>query len=159
MWRRKCDNLLVCGSGGHTKRALVLADSLDRCCFIIPFESQWAKERVGKDYYSVVSPRFKAKSNKILTIIRTVFLFFHSFILLVYIRPRCVISTGSGLSLPVMLIARFLRVKTVYIESPSRVYVPSITGLFLMGKVNLWLSNWPELAERYSDVQYKGMLV
>jgi len=157
MWR-KYNNLLVCGSGGHTKRALQIADSLDRCCFIIPFESQWAKERVGRDYYCVVSPRFKAKSNKILTVIRTLFLFLHSLCLLVYIRPRRVISTGSGLSLPVMLIAQFLRMKTMYIESPSRVYVPSITGKFLLGKVDLWLGAWKEMTE-YSDfIEYMGLL-
>jgi len=157
MWR-KYNNLLVCGSGGHTKRALQIADSLDRCCFIIPFESQWARERVGRDYYCVVSPRFKAKSNKILTVIRTVFLFLHSFMLILIIRPDVCISTGSGLSYPVQMMAKMLGVKTVYIESPSRVYTPSITGKLLLGKVDLWLGAWPELAERYSGVQYLGLL-
>jgi UDP-N-acetylglucosamine:LPS N-acetylglucosamine transferase len=68
------------------------------------------------------------------------------------------ISTGSGLTIPPFLLAGFFRIKTIYIESPSRVYYPSLAGKMLIGKTSLWLSSWPELAERYKGVEYKGMI-
>lgn len=151
--------LFVLGSGGHTTRGLLLSKRLEgEVYYIVPWESEHTKNRVKKNYFSVVSPRFRAKANTILTIIRTVFLFCHSLILLVYIRPKCVISTGSGLSLPVILIAQFLHMNTVYIESPSRVYTPSITGKLLLGKVDLWLGAWIELTKYSSSIKYMGLL-
>ena len=68
------------------------------------------------------------------------------------------ISTGSGLTLPPFLMARLFGFNTIFIESPSRVYRPSIAGRLLIGKVDLWLSSWPDLAERYEGVEYRGMI-
>ena len=150
--------LIVMGSGGHTKRGLELARHInEKKSYVVPFEARVTKQKIGKKYFSVISPRFKAKSNIFLTILRTLFTFLHSFCLLLIIRPKLVITTGSGLSYPMLMMARMQRIKTVYIESPSRVYEPSITGRLLMGKVDLWLAAWPDLAKKY-QVKYIGML-
>jgi hypothetical protein len=68
------------------------------------------------------------------------------------------ISTGSGLTIPPFLLASFFRIRTIYIESPSRVFYPSLAGKMLIGKTSLWLSSWPELAQRYEGVEYRGMI-
>ena len=94
-----------------------------------------------------------------MTVLRTLVLFIHGLALLLIIRPDVAISTGSGLTYPVFLMARMIGVKTVFIESPSRVYRASIAGRLLLGKVDLWLSSWPELAERYRGIEYMGMIV
>ncbi|MFW9793095.1 MAG: hypothetical protein ACFFEE_02240 [Candidatus Thorarchaeota archaeon] len=151
--------LFVLGSGGHTARGMILSNQVD--CdkyYVVPWESEVAKKKVGKNYFSVISPRFRAKDNRIMTILRTLFLFLHSLIILLIVRPSVLISTGSGLTLPPFLVARVFGIKTLFIESPSRVYEPSIAGRLLMGKVNLWLSSWPELAQRYDGVEYRGMI-
>ncbi len=151
--------LFVLGSGGHTARGLILSNQVKaKKYYIVPWESNVTKQKVGRNYFSVLSPRFRAKDNVFMTILRTLFLFIHSFIILLIVRPKVVISTGSGLTIPPFLIAGFLRMKTIYIESPSRVYYPSIAGRLLMGKTDLWLSSWPELAKRYDGVEYKGMI-
>jgi UDP-N-acetylglucosamine:LPS N-acetylglucosamine transferase len=93
-----------------------------------------------------------------MSVLRTLFLFLHSLVILLIVRPDVLISTGSGLTLPPFLVARIFRIKTIFVESPSRVYNPSIAGRFLMGKVDLWLSSWPELAEKYPGVEYRGMI-
>ena len=151
--------LFVLGSGGHTTRGLILSKQVqDEKYYIVPWESEVTKKKVGKNYFSVISPRFRAKDNILMTIFRTLFLFLHSFIILVAIRPKVIVSTGSGLTIPPFFLAKLLRIKTIYIESPSRVYNPSITGRFLIRKVDLWLSSWPELAERYAGIEYRGMV-
>jgi UDP-N-acetylglucosamine:LPS N-acetylglucosamine transferase len=149
----------VLGSGGHTTRGLTLSNQIEaEKFFIVPWESEVTKQKVGKNFFSVLSPRFRAKDNRLLTVLRTLFLFLHSFIVLLLVRPKVVISTGSGLTIPPFLLATFLRIKTIYIESPSRVFYPSITGKILIGKTTLWLSSWPELAERYEGIEYRGMI-
>ena len=151
--------LFVLGSGGHTTRGLILSNQIGaENYFIVPWESEVTKQKVGKNYFSVISPRFRAKDNRIMTALRTIFLFLQSFMILFYVRPNIVISTGSGLTIPPFLLAAFFRIRTIYIESPSRVYYPSMAGKILIGKTSLWLSSWPELAERYEGVEYKGMI-
>lgn len=151
--------LFVLGSGGHTARGLILSNQIEaETYFIVPWESEVTKQKVGKNYFSVISPRFRAKDNRIMTMLRTLFLFLHSFMILFYVRPHFVISTGSGLTIPPFLLASLFRIKTIYIESPSRVYYPSMAGKILIGKTSLWLSSWPELAKRFESVEYRGMV-
>ncbi|MFW9786846.1 MAG: hypothetical protein ACFFE2_06540 [Candidatus Thorarchaeota archaeon] len=151
--------LFVLGSGGHTARGLILAKQVSyEKYFIVPWESEVTKKKVRENYYSVISPRFRAKDSRIMSVLRTLFLFLHSIFILLIVRPNVVISTGSGLTLPPFLIAGVFGIKSIYIESPSRVYNPSIAGKLLMGKTSLWLSSWPELAEKYPEVEYRGMI-
>jgi len=151
--------LFVLGSGGHTARGIILSNQIKvEKYFMVPWESEVTKRKVGKNYFSVISPRFRAKDNRFMTVLRTLFLFLHSLMILLYLHPNIVISTGSGLTIPPFLVARFLGIKTIYIESPSRVYYPSLAGKMLIGKTSMWLSSWPELAERYEGVEYRGMI-
>ncbi|MCK5150917.1 MAG: hypothetical protein KAQ65_03710 [Candidatus Thorarchaeota archaeon] len=151
--------MFVTGSGGHTKRIIQLSKQISaEKVFVVPYESTLTKKKIGSNYISVLSPRYKAKSNIILTIIRTLFLFLHSLFILIITKPNVAISTGSGLTYPIFMMAKLLRIKTVYIESPSRVYAPSKAGMLLLGKVDLWLSSWPELARRYDGVEYMGLI-
>ncbi|NHI88400.1 MAG: hypothetical protein EAX87_02685 [Candidatus Thorarchaeota archaeon] len=151
--------LFVLGSGGHTARGLILSQQV-QCekYYMVPWESEVTKKKVGKNSFSVISPRFRARDNRVMSVLRTLFLFLHSLVVLLIVRPNVLISTGSGLTLPPFLVARVFRIKTIFIESPSRVYNPSIAGRFLMGKVSLWLASWPELAERFQGVEYRGMV-
>lgn len=151
--------LFVLGSGGHTRRGIVLADQIKaEKYFIVPWESKLTKRKVGHKYFSVISPRYHARSNPLLSVVRTLFLFFHGLVLLIVIRPAVAISTGSGLTYPIFLMAKMIGIKTIFIETPSRVYRPSIAGRLLLGKVDLWLASWPELAERYKGIEYMGMI-
>lgn len=151
--------LFVLGSGGHTARGMILSDQVEyEKYYIVPWESEVTKKKVGENYFSVISPRFRAKDSRVMTVLRTLFLFLHSLVILLIVRPDVLISTGSGLTLPPFLVARVFGIKTLYIESPSRVYRPSIAGRLLMGKVNLWLSSWPELSDQFEGAEYRGMV-
>lgn len=153
------DYLIVAGSGGHTSRAIKLSKMLPgRACFIIPFLAHVSKQKIGKDYFGLPAPRFRAESNLLMTVFRTLFLFISSFIILLFTRVRVVFSTGAGIALPVLLMAKVLRKKTVYIESPSRVYFPSATGKLLLGFVDMWLGSWSEMMKYSSFVGYMGLL-
>ena len=153
------DYLIVAGAGGHTSRAIKLAELLPgRTCFIIPFLANVSKQKIGKNYFAVPSPRFRAKSNLLMTVFRTIFLFVCSFFILLFTRVHVVFSTGSGIALPVLLMAKVLGKKTVFIESPSRVYKPSKTGKLLLGHTDMWLGSWVEMIKYSSVIKYMGLL-
>lgn len=156
---RLYDYLIVAGSGGHTSRALKLAGLLPgRTCFIIPYLAEISKQKIKNDYFAIPAPRFRANSNLLMTVFRTIFLFICSFFILLFTRVRVVFSTGSGIALPVLLTAKVLGRKTIYIESPSRVYKPSKTGKSLLGKVDLWLGSWIEMMKYSNAIKYMGLL-
>lgn len=153
------DFLIATGPGGHASMAIKLAEMLPgRICFIIPYLDKVMKHKIRNDYFAVPSPRFKPQSNILMTMIRTVFLFFLSFIILLFTRVRVVFSTGAGIAVPVLLAAKVLGKKTVFVESASRVYVPSATGKLLLGRVTIWLSTWFELTKYADSIVYIGLL-
>lgn len=43
-------------------------------------------------------------------------------------RPKLILSTGSSIAVPFFLVAKIFGVKTVYVESPTRVLTPSLTA-------------------------------
>jgi UDP-N-acetylglucosamine:LPS N-acetylglucosamine transferase len=151
--------MFVLGSGGHMTRGLLLSQQLNYDqWFVVPYESELTKQRVGSNYSSVLSPRFRAKDNILMTAFRTVLYLIYCLFLFAIIRPVVLISTGSGITVPPFLLAGLFGIKTVYIESPSRVHHPSITGKFLLGKVDLWFSSWSELTTKYHGAKYGGQI-
>jgi beta-1,4-N-acetylglucosaminyltransferase len=50
-------------------------------------------------------------------------------------------------------------VKTVFIESMSRVESLSMTGRLLLGKTDLFIVQWPSLAAKTPGVTYGGQLL
>jgi beta-1,4-N-acetylglucosaminyltransferase len=94
-----------------------------------------------------------------MSIIRTLITLFLSFIYLLLFRPRIAISCGTGLAVPIFYAARTIGIKTVFIESIARVESLSITGRLLLGKTNLFVVQWRELAARISGAIYGGQLL
>jgi beta-1,4-N-acetylglucosaminyltransferase len=94
-----------------------------------------------------------------MSIIRTLITLFLSFIYLLFYRPRIIISCGTGLTVPIFYAARTIGIKTAFIESIARVESLSITGRLLLGKTNLFVVQWQELAARISGTTYGGQLL
>jgi UDP-N-acetylglucosamine:LPS N-acetylglucosamine transferase len=63
-------------------------------------------------------------------------------------RPKAILSTGSSIAVPFFIIAKLFRIKTIYVESPTRVHTPSLTG-----KIVQHLSD--KLFVRYKTLQPK----
>ena len=75
-----------------------------------------------------------------------VFNIFQALVLFIKLRPLVVISTGSGLAVPFLLVSKLFGSKIIFIESGARIYSASKTGKFMY---------------KYSDiffVQYKNLL-
>lgn len=104
-----------------------------------------------------------AKKNKVYFVVdpkRNPFSLIHNFIqsffILIKEKPGAVISTGAGVALPALFIAKLMRKKTVFIESFCRINSPSFSGKIAYKFVDLFLVQWKENLKFYPKAKFKG---
>ncbi len=74
-------------------------------------------------------------------------------------RPTVIVSTGAGVALPFFVLARFPRIKTVYIETYDRIDMASLTGRLCYPLANLFLVQWQEQKRLYPRAEVIGTLL
>jgi UDP-N-acetylglucosamine:LPS N-acetylglucosamine transferase len=155
---------VVLGRGGHTAQTFALVDLLGskfKYLYMIDLLDGLTprKIRLPGRVLPVIQPRLLPQDSKIMSAVRAVATLLLSFVYILVFRPEVVISCGTGLTLPIFYSARILKVKTVFVESMSRVESLSITGRMLLGKTNVFFVQWPTLAKRTHGTVYGGQLL
>ena len=74
-------------------------------------------------------------------------------------RPRVLISTGAGVAVPFIIVAKIKKIKTVYIESLGRINELSLSGRLVYKLVDKIFVQWPGLAEKYKKCEYYGQVL
>lgn len=74
-------------------------------------------------------------------------------------RPDIVVSNGAGVAFPFFLVARLLRIPTVYVEVFDRIDSPTLTGRLCYPISNLFLLQWPEQGRYYRKGLVIGRLI
>lgn len=144
---------LICSHGGHLHELHEAIDAIDFSnSYWVTFKTiRTEKDFLGCDHFFVIDPvisKFKYMINACQSL-------FH----LLKFRPKVVISTGAGIALPTILLAKFFfKSKIIFIESAASVNDLSRTGHFLYGKVDLFLVQWEELQRKFSKSKYIGIL-
>jgi beta-1,4-N-acetylglucosaminyltransferase len=72
--------------------------------------------------------------------------------------PDAVITTGAGVAIPLCYWAKLLGKKIIYIESFSRIHIPSLTGKILYPISDLFIVQWKELLRFFPKAKYGGMI-
>ena len=73
-------------------------------------------------------------------------------------RPNLLISTGPGIAVPGFVLGRLLRMKTIFIESGSRMVSLSQSGRLCYLFADLFLVQNQGLAQKHSRASYHGIL-
>lgn len=73
-------------------------------------------------------------------------------------RPDVVVSTGAGVAFPFFLMAKLLRMKTVYLEVYDRIDSRTVTGRLCYPLSDLFLLQWDEQRTLYPKGQVIGRL-
>lgn len=155
---------VVLGRGGHTAQTFALVDLLGQnfsyMYLIGTLDSLTPKKiRISGKILPVIAPRLLPQDSRIMSIFRTIFTLILSFIYFILFRPSLVLSCGTGLTVPVFFSARVLGIKTVFIESMSRVESLSITGRLMLGKTDLFIVQWKTLAAKIPNAVFGGQLL
>jgi UDP-N-acetylglucosamine:LPS N-acetylglucosamine transferase len=74
-------------------------------------------------------------------------------------RPDVVISTGAAPGCLMCLLGRLLGARIVWLDSITNVERVSLSGRLVRPFADLFLVQWPELAEKYRGAQYVGTIV
>jgi UDP-N-acetylglucosamine:LPS N-acetylglucosamine transferase len=75
-------------------------------------------------------------------------------------KPKLIISTGSEIAIPAFYLAKLLRIKTVFIESWTRVDRPTGTGKIVYPVSDLFLVQWERLLPKYGKkAKYEGAIL
>jgi UDP-N-acetylglucosamine:LPS N-acetylglucosamine transferase len=155
---------VVLGQGGHTAQTFALVRLLGsqfEFLYMIGVLDRLTPKKIpirGK-ILPVFPPRLLPQDSRIMAMIRTITTLLISIVYFIIYRPKAAISCGTGLTIPIFYIARTLGIKTVFIESMSRVESLSITGRLLLGKTTLFFVQWPELAKKIPGAVYGGQLL
>ena len=72
--------------------------------------------------------------------------------------PDAVVSTGAGVAVPFLLIARLLRVRAVYVESFARQTNLSLSGRMLYPLLRDFFVQSERLAQQYERARFLGTI-
>ena len=142
---------LVCSAGGHLTQMQLLLDAFTgHEVFFVTYEgSRIACLRRLATTYTLRN--FGSSPLRLLSALPAVIR------ILLRERPQLIVSTGSEIALPFFFLAKLVGIRTVYIESFSRVEAPSKTGKLLYPIADVFLVQWPALLSCYGPkARYEG---
>lgn len=145
---------LAASAGGHLSQLLKLAESWSgRDAFYVTTAraARGDLEKYGRVYIVGECNRRHP--------IQTVWVFFQCLKIAFRERPQVVISTGAAPGLLLCFAAKLTGAKIVWIDSIANVERLSLSGYMVRYFADICLTQWPELAERYGNVEYEGAIV
>jgi UDP-N-acetylglucosamine:LPS N-acetylglucosamine transferase len=146
--------VLVCSSGGHLLQLHQLKNWWQGCDRLwVTFEKPDAvsllkDERVAWAHHPT--------TRNVVNLLRNLWLAWR---LLRSYRPDVVVSTGAAVAFPFFVVARILRIKTVYVEVYDRIDLPTLTGRLCHPLSDLFLLQWDEQKRFYPRGQLIGTLL
>jgi hypothetical protein len=135
---------LVCSSGGHLTQLHHLRPWWER------FDRTWVTFR-KTDALSLLDGErviwaFHPTTRNLVNLVRNARL---AWTTLRRDRPDVVVSTGAGIAFPFFLVAKVLRIRTIYVEVFDRVDSATLTGRLCYPLSDLFLVQWEEQRDLY----------
>ena len=142
---------LVCSHGGHLTEILQLKEAFEEHeTFFITYNSPRTRELERKYLLRNIG------KNPLLMACA----FVATFRILLKERPKLIVSTGSEIAIPAFYLAKLFRIKTIFIESWTRVVQPSGTGRIVYPVSDIFLVQWERLLAKYGKkARYEGAVV
>ena len=145
---------LVSSAGGHTSQLLELAESWKGNDAFWVTTSDVIKEKLSKyGNVDVVGECNRQQPWRVFVVLmQCIRIVFRE-------RPDIVISTGAASGCMVCFLSKLFGAKIVWIDSITNVYRLSLSGRLVRRIADLFLVQWPELAEKYDNVEYAGAVI
>ena len=74
-------------------------------------------------------------------------------------RPDVILSTGAAVGCLMCVLGKLLGKKVIWVETVSNVNALSLSGNIVRHFADLFLVQWPELAQKYKGVEYVGAVI
>jgi UDP-N-acetylglucosamine:LPS N-acetylglucosamine transferase len=149
--RRIC---LAASGGGHTSQLLKLADSWfghETFCITTTEVIKAKLQRYGK-VYTVGECNREHPLRVIRVLVKCIGVIWRE-------RPDVVISTGAAVGCIACYLGKLLGARVIWVDSITNIERLSLSGRLVRYIADLFLVQWPELAEHYRNVEYVGELI
>jgi UDP-N-acetylglucosamine:LPS N-acetylglucosamine transferase len=148
---------LVCSHGGHLTEILQVRDAFqDNDVFFITYDDVCAQD-FGRVYLT---------KNIGTSLWRMSVAFLKILLILIRERPSVIVSTGAEIAIPAFYIAwlftklRIFKTQLIFIESWTRITMPTKTGRLVYPVTDVFLVQWHQLLEHYgSRASYGGSIL
>jgi beta-1,4-N-acetylglucosaminyltransferase len=142
---------LVCSHGGHLTEILQLQEAFEgHEAFFITYDSVRTRQLERKYLLRNIGTNPIIMAQASLSILR----------IMLKEKPKLIVSTGSEIAIPAFYLAKLLRIKTVFIESWTRVDRPTGTGKIVYPVSDLFLVQWERLLPKYGKkAKYEGAIL
>jgi beta-1,4-N-acetylglucosaminyltransferase len=147
--------LLVASSGGHIYELFCLRnfwEGKERCWVSFPTADAKYLLRDEKEVYWAAYPTVRHVPNLLRNLVLALRILRRT-------RPDMVLTTGAGVAVPFLWLARAYRIPTVYVESITRLTDLSLSARLVRRFVTKLLVQWPELAQKYQGTEYHGRIL
>ncbi|MEM1346841.1 MAG: UDP-N-acetylglucosamine--LPS N-acetylglucosamine transferase, partial [Pseudomonadota bacterium] len=74
-------------------------------------------------------------------------------------RPHAVVSTGASLGDFAFRLGRLIGARTIWIDSIANAEELSLSGRKIGRHADVWLTQWPELADEGRGLRYEGSVL
>jgi len=145
---------LAASAGGHLTQLLKVADCVKgRDVFVVTTSDAVRRTLAGMGNVYVVGECNRQH------LLRVVAVLFRCIRIVLRERPDVVISTGAAHACILCFLGKMLGAKIVWMDSITNVDRISLSGRMVRRISDLFLVQWPELAERYRGVEYIGSVI
>lgn len=143
--------LFVSSSGGHFEQLLMLEP------LMLKYPNAIVSEKTkinNKADYLMLQTNHKDKFVMIKMLVNIIY----ALIIWIKVRPAYIISTGSMIAIPFVILAKIAGSKVIFIETFSRINDKTKTGAFIYKWSDLFIVQWESLLELYPNAVYGGSI-
>ena len=144
--------LAVSSGGGHWVELIRLSSAFEGHVVVFATVDKAYRSETGSARFYTI--RDVTRWNKL----RWVQTFMKLAYILLRERPNVVISTGALPGYFSLRLAKWFRIKTIWIDSIANVEELSLSGQMIGKHADLWLTQWPQLAKPGGPL-YKGTVL
>ncbi|MHA1753955.1 MAG: PssD/Cps14F family polysaccharide biosynthesis glycosyltransferase [Candidatus Odinarchaeia archaeon] len=152
--------MVVLGGGGHTFEMFQILKKLKLkdVVYVINRDDWFSESKIkNQRCYKIIRPR-KTAEYSLKVYLRFLLSFFNALVVLLYTRPKVIITNGPSIGVTVGLAAKLLNIPIIYVESICRVYGLSLAGRILLPFTKLFIVQWPMLRKYSKKIIYAGRI-
>jgi len=152
--KKKLRVCLVASAGGHLSQLLRLADTWKGYEAVYVTTTEVMQNKLSK--YGKVYIVGECNRQHPLRVIKVLLWCIRA---VLKERPDVLISTGAAVGCIMCFFGKLLGAKVAWIDSITNVERISLSGRMVRHIADLFLVQWSELAEQYSNVEYVGTVI
>ena len=145
---------LASSSGGHLTQLVLLKDVWEeRDHFFVTLRDYAADEL--REHSAVYTVDWANRRHPVKLLKLTV----RCLRILLKERPDVVLSTGAAVGCLICILGKMVRKKVIWVDTISHVDRLTLSGKIVRHFADVFLVQWPELAQKYKRVEYAGAVI